>query len=389
MIRLTSVISSLVASMAILVPGAPAQQPAGQEKKLVEAVDRLVRQYGFTDDGPGLAIYAVQPGKIAFKKGYGLANLKTGARITSQTIFELASLTRPFTAMAVLLLHEQKKLDLNDPVRRHIQEFPSYQASRPIRIRDLLQHTSGIPDYLEFPNLPLPRRGYFTNEDFADQFARQQDKFPLAFAPEDKHQYSNSNYMLASLVIQRVTRKSYGKFLQEAIFQPLGMTGTYVYESPQSVPRVLPRGATRAIGYEREPGTGKWQPGWGAPPDREETLLTTGDGAIWSNLDDLARWDLALREGRLLDPKSINLVLTPSRTRDGQSNPYGLGFSLYDDDAGALIGYGHDGALRGFRTSYYRYLARDRTTILLSNRGDFDPDKFWYELDAVFENSVP
>ncbi len=121
------------------------------------------------------------------------------------------------------------------------------------------------------------------------------------------------------------------------------------------------------------------------PPLRQETLLAVGDGAIWSNLEDFVAWDTALRNGKLLKAETMKLALTSGKTRDGKPTDYGFGWGLFFDESGKLIGYGHEGSWGGFRTSYYRYLTADRTTVILSNRGNFDPDKFWYVLDAAVE----
>src|SRR5262249_31005484 len=125
--------------------------------------------------------------------------------------------------------------------------------------------------------------------------------------------------------------------------------------------------------------------GWSCPPFRNEKLLTVGDGGVWSNLEDMARWDAAVRGEKLLKPATAKLVLTPSKTRDGETNGYGFGWALFPGDGGKLNAYGHDGAWGGFRTLYYRHLGTDRTTVILSNRGDFHPGKLWYALDDVIE----
>ena len=128
-----------------------------------------------------------------------------------------------------------------------------------------------------------------------------------------------------------------------------------------------------------------WEPAWGVPPLRNETLLTVGDGGVWTNLEDMAKWDHAIRADKLLKPATMRLALMPSRTADRKTNPYGLGWGLYPDKSDGLTGFGHDGSWGGFRTSYYQHLASGRTTVILSNRGDFDPDAFWYALDDIVE----
>ena len=112
-------------------------------------------------------------------------------------------------------------------------------------------------------------------------------------------------------------------------------------------------------------------------------MLTVGDGAVWTNLDDMAAWDRALRNHKLIREKTMQLALGPSKTTNGKTNDYGLGWLVYRDKSGNMNGFGHEGSWGGFQTSYYRYVVADRTTVILSNRGDFDPDTFWYALNDL------
>jgi CubicO group peptidase (beta-lactamase class C family) len=354
---------------------------------LEDAFDKLVRKQGFTADGPGLAVQVRHPGGLFFQRCCGLANLADHVPVTPHTMFELASVSKIFTATAVLILHDRHQLSVLDDVRKHVPELPAYRKDRPIRITDLLQHVSGLPDYLAFEDVPRHNTGYWVNDDYVAELARQETRYPQRFPAGQKYEYQNTNYLLLAVVIARVTGQSFGTFLREAVLGPAGMKNSFVYESPSSVPKQPATGCLRAVGYEKEKGG--WQPAWGAPPARDETLLTVGDGGVWTNLEDLDAWDRTLRQGKLVRPLSMRLALTPSETRDGKINDYGRGWSLYfgeAGDAGAVLkGYGHDGSWGGFRTSYYRDLLADRTTVLLSNRGTFDPDKFWYALQDVVE----
>ncbi len=127
---------------------------------------------------------------------------------------------------------------------------------------------------------------------------------------------------------------------------------------------------------------------WGAPPYRHEKMLTVGDGGVWSNLDGLRPVGRRLLAGRLLKPETMRLALAPAKTRDGKWNGYGFGWVLYFAKPDNVYGYGHDGSWAGFKSSYYRYLTADRSTVLLSNRGDFEPDGFWSALNGVIEKHV-
>ena len=353
------------------------------DDQLTEAIDRLAASEGITDDGPGVAVLVFQPGKINFRKGYGLADLKSEAPITTRTMFELASISKQFTATAILILHERGALSVDDDVRKYLPELPVYRSG-PIRIRDLLTHTSGLPDYMKFDDPPARHSTYWVNEDYVGEFARQKNDFPLGFATGRKYEYSNSNYLLLGTIIARVSKKSYGTFLHDEIFAPAEMRHTFAYESPQAVPEPPPAGCLRAIGYQEGKGQ-QWRAGWGAPPARNERYLSVGDGGIWSNLEDMAAWDAAQRSGTFLKPATRTFSLLPTKTRNGKQNDYGCGLEL-EFENGKLIGYGHDGSWDGFRTIYWRDLKADRTAVLLGNRNDFDPYDILESLDELIQD---
>jgi CubicO group peptidase (beta-lactamase class C family) len=365
-----------------LIETASAQSNA-PDAKLVAAIDKAVERQGITADEPGVAVMIIQPGKLMFQKGYGRAVLK-GPPITSKTMFELASVSKTFTATGILILHDRQKLSIEDDIRKHLSELPVYKSGHPILIRDLLQHTSGLPDYMTFEDVPRKHRTHWTNADYLGEFARQQKSYPLDFPTGEKYEYNNTNFMLLASLIERVDGRTFGTFLKDEIFKPAGMTQTFVYENPATVPKSA-GDHVQAVAYERRKKKEVWEPSWGTPPARHEELLTVGDGAVWTNLEDMAAWDRAIRGEKLIKPETWNLALTPSKTRDGMTNAYGLGWALYFEKPKSIYGYGHDGSWGGFQTTYYRYLAADRTTVLLSNRGTMDTDKLWMALDKIVE----
>src|SRR5262249_31940973 len=266
-----------------------------------------------------------------------------------------------FTALLILRLHDRGLLSVEDDVRQYLPELPAYRKNQPIRVRDLLNHVSGLPEYFDMERPPLPPgRRHWTNEDYVPAFAAQRKTFPLTFAPGEKYAYCNSNYLLLGAVAGRVGKKSFGRLVHEEIFRPLGMTSSFVYERPGPSGKPPAEGHFPALGYRRAKAQDQWRPSWGGPPPREGTVLVGGDGGVWSSLEDLEKWDTALRAGKLLKPQTLEAALTPSRTRDGQTNDYGYGWGLYQTKAGKSYGYGHDGDWSGFRTSYYRHLTTNR-----------------------------
>ncbi|HEV3025656.1 MAG TPA: serine hydrolase domain-containing protein [Pirellulales bacterium] len=374
-----------VAAAEIDARGRAAAQTPQADAKLVAAIDKLVANHGIHAEEPGVAIMVHQPGRVLFQKGYGLANVKTSQPITRHTLFELASVSKSFTATAVLILLDRGKLSLDDDIRKHLPELPVYAHS--VHVRNLLQHTSGLPDYMAFEDVPASHGSYTVNADYLKVFARDQRRFPLQFPPGKKHSYNNTNFMLLASIVERVAKRPYARFLRDEVFTPAGMPHSFLYDGPQAAPQA-PREYNRAVGYQWRPRKKTWEADWGVPPDRRPTMLTVGDGSIWTNLEDMLKWDLAVRDEKLLKPATWKLALTPLKTRDGKRDHYGLGWSLYFDQPDKVFGYGHDGSWGGFETSYYRYLVADRTTVLLSNRGTFDVNKLWTALDKLIERHL-
>ena len=365
--------------MAVVLVGATDRlEAAGQKPDKKKALESLASKQGITEQSPGMAMCTFEP------KGYnlvwfaGLANLKTKTAIGPTTTFELASCSKPFTATAILMLVEQGKVALDDLVRKHIPELPVYHKDNPVRIQHLLNHTGGLPDYLEMEDVKGAHKGYFTNNDYMPEFAKQRKKLPPLFSPNDKYDYSNTGFMLLATVIERASGKSYGEFLKENIFAPLKMTRTFVYETPKSVPKL----GEHAMSYELKKKS--WDELWGCPPHRSESQLAIGDGGVWTCLEDMLEWDKAIRERKLLKPATWTAALTPSKTKDGKTNDYGLGWGL-SLDGNKVTGFGHTGSWGGFRTLYWLDLEKNRTTIVLGNRADLDTEKVETGLNRIVE----
>ena len=361
----------------LLPPPARAQNDSAPgNRALKAAVAKLVRDAGIKSTEPGIAVLAKRPDRVLLMEGYGLADIAAKETITSCTRFELASVSKSFTATAVLILQDRGLLSIDDDVRKFIPELPRH-ANGPLRIRDMLRHISGLTDYLALDSIPKSNGIYWVNSDYLTALS----KAPLDFPIGQKYEYNNTNYMLMALVIERAAKKPFGDVLRDEIFLPAGMKSTFVYSGPASIPANAAPSCNNAVGYEKEKG--RWVASWGFPPGHQQPEhLEVGDGAIWSNLEDMAKWDTALRTNKLLKPASMTLALTGSRREKG----YGLGWHLYHDDGGTLYGYGHDGYWEGFNTMYYNYLTSNHSVVLLSNRGRaIDLDAFWEKLSELIE----
>lgn len=340
---------------------------ASKEKvggSLAEHVEGVLAETGINANTPGIGILAVDKGQISFEKSYGLANLAEKVPITRETNFELASCSKQFTGAAILRLYEQGKLKLEDDIRTYLPELPAYDEKNPITILDLARHTSGLPEYFDLPSLNTEGRS-LTKEELLKEFGEQTKKTGLNFATGEKYEYINSNYVLLALIVERVSRQSFGEFLQEAFFDPFGMETTSVFESKTFAPD------KPALGYGRGEN-GEYEILWGPPAFYKHAFIAVGDGGVWSNLADLAQWDKAWREGKVLKSETIKYALVPSKTASGEENDYAFGWTVEVED-GVLKKMEHDGSWGGFHNLILRNVAEDYTLVILSNNDDVAP----------------
>ncbi|QVL33733.1 beta-lactamase family protein [Telmatocola sphagniphila] len=328
-------------------------------------VESIIADTGKEPHKPGGAILVLEQGKIAFRKCYGLAHLKENRAITPQTPFELASCSKQFTGTAILLLYEQGKLALDEDIRKYLPELPEYDKKNPIRILHLARQTSGLHEYMDFENVKGKHPKYVTNEDYVSLFARERTKSPLYFPTGSNWRYTNTNFMLLALIVERVSKQSFNAFLKKEIFDKLAMKTAGVYDRPNFQIH------EPALGYEKEKDKNKWNEIWGPPPYRHESNLVVGDGSVWASLEDLARWDEGWREGKVLKPATIKQALVPSKYGKDGTTDYAFGWGI-TMDKGKISQMGHNGGWGGFRTIIERNVAEDRTLIVLDNGDNLD-----------------
>jgi len=263
-------------------------------------------------------VLVVQDRRIVHKKGYGLADIAANAPITPNTAFDLGSISKPFTAMAIMMLAERGELRYGDPLSRFFPEFPSY--ARKITIWHLLHHSHGFPDYeglfvksgMIDKDYPRPSKGKEegfepTIRDTLRLLAQQKE---LRFAPGDKYEYGGSGYVLLALIIEKVSGKPYSRFLKENIFRPLGMNSTLVYDETR------PKVKNKAVSYSRVGERYK-------DIDYTPLNLIYGDGNVNSTVEDLYKWDQALYTDRLLRAETLEQAFTPGKLNDGMDTGYG------------------------------------------------------------------
>ncbi len=331
---------------------------------------------------PGAAVLVRKNGTTAVQRGYGVRDLRTLAPIDARTDFRLASFTKQFTAMAVMLLEHDGLLRYDAPVTRFFPDLPEY--SRKITVRHLLTHTSGLPDYED-----LMEGGPWTE-------SRQiQDDEVLAllkrstapkFAAGTGWAYSNSGYVLLGLIVAKVSGVPFGEFLGRRIFEPLGMDRTLVYvRGKNSVP-------DRAFGHSAKDGVLM-------ETDQSSTSATQGDGGIYSNLEDLAKWDQALARHTLLRSAEMQQALIPVRLAGGgqtrwpdapgddnlaPGQPVAYGFGWFLEPYAGRARMWHSGSTRGFSTAIERFPAENLTVVVLANRTDLDAPKLALRVADAF-----
>ena len=311
-----------------------------------DAVDDLVRDQMNRHPIPGLALEIVRNGKPAKIAGYGLANLEWRTPVTPQTVFEVGSITKQFTAAAILLLAQEGKLAVDDRISRYLKDVP--ESWRNITLRHLLTHTSGIKNYTALDGFELTR--HLTQA----QFIRKMGGYPLDFAPGEKWSYCNSGFNLLGFVIENVSGEDYWQFMQQRIFGPLGMSST-THRDPRGIIRL------RASGYETDGG--------GHYVNRDYDLTDVfSAGAIVSTVEDLAKWNAALDAQQLLTEASRQAMWTPVRLNNGSTHDYGFGWFLNPLNGRQNIG--HSGSTSGFSASLQRFPKDGLAVIVLTNSNE-------------------
>jgi CubicO group peptidase (beta-lactamase class C family) len=326
--------------------------------------------------GPGAAVLVRMDGRTVAARGYGVRDLRTRSPIDARTSFRLASCSKQFTAMAAMLLARDGKLRYEDRLTSILPGLPA--AFDGVTVRHLLTHTSGLPDYETLMDEHEKAHGstWTSTRQIRDREVLEllrRAPAPL-FAPGARWSYSNTGYVLLGLIVAQASGEPFGRFLEHRIFRPLKMRSTLAFEAGMnSIPR-------RAYGHSRRGGTL-------VETDQSPTSATLGDGGIYSNLEDLARWDAGLDSGSLLDPRLMREALEPARLAGGAATrwpdapggdnlapgrPVSYGFGWFLDPFEGRPRMWHSGSTRGFSTAVERFPERRLTVVVLANRTDLD-----------------
>jgi CubicO group peptidase (beta-lactamase class C family) len=326
-----------------------------------DAVTRIVRAEMAKQHIPGLALLVSRKGTPVRAEGLGLASLEFNVPVTPKTIFQSGSIGKQFTATAVMLLVEEGKIGLEDPLSKYFATAPSWWGA--VTIRELLSHTAGFTDYPK----DFEERKDYTEE----ELLKMVESIPPAYPPGTNWKYSNLGYVTLGILIHRVTGQFFGDFLQERVFKPLGMSTTRIVSEADIIPN-------RAAGYRLDNAEIKNQ-NWVAP-----SANTTADGSLYFSILDLAKWDAALYTDQVLKESSKHEMWTVTSLSDGKPNQAHYGFGWFIESRNGHRVVEHDGRWQGFSTVISRYLDDGLTVAILTNQGNCDPHLIADEVAAVY-----
>lgn len=320
---------------------------------------KALTQHHFEDGhSPGLSVAVIQNGRTLLMEGMGSADIENDVPATTKTVYRIGSLTKQFTAAAIMKLANENKLKLDDVISKYLSETPKQWSE--VTVRNLLNHTSGIPSYTSMEAFAKQYRLDLSHEQLLDMIRHEK----VDFKPNEKWAYSNSGYYLLGLVIESVTKKSYEQYLTEVFFEPLDMESSFYCDHKKIIKH-------RASGYEKMEG--EW-----VNADILSMNSPFAAGALCSTVEDLAKWSVALAGGKVIPLESYRQMITPEKLTDGMLLPYGFGLGV-----GELLGYkqvGHGGGINGFITHNTHYPERKLHIVVLTNSGSGKPSKLTTEL---------
>jgi CubicO group peptidase (beta-lactamase class C family) len=323
-----------------------------QDSTLTSSVSEYVKAEMQRQHIPGLSLLVAKNGKIVLAEGFGLANVELQVPAKPETIFQSGSVGKQFTATTVLMLVEEGKIGLDDPLSKYFKNAP--KTWNDVTVRELLSHTAGFGDY--------PKNFDFRKDWTEDELLKLVEGIPLSYEPGTKWAYSNLGYLTLGILIHRVTGQFYGDFMQQRIFHPLEMNSTRIISEADII-------LNRSAGYRLVKGELKNQE-WVAP-----MMNTTADGSLYFSVLDLAKWDAALYTDKLLKKSSFDQMWTIVKLKNGQPNKGHYGFGWFIDDRNGHRCIHHDGAWQGFQTAIDRYVDDQLTVVALSNLSGSEPGK--------------
>lgn len=332
-----------------------------QVKELVKQIDKSISD-NYKKYTPGCAVLIAKKGEVLLERGYGTANIELSVPMKSEMVFRIGSITKQFTAMAVLQLADKGRIALTDSIQKFIKDF--HFKGKTITIENLLTHTSGIKGYEQIdPKVPNAMRIDFSPKTVIDSL----DKLSLEFDPNTRYNYSNSNYFLLGYIIEQVSGKSYHQYIKENIIEPAGLSSTFYESQTHLIPN-------RANGYSLSDG--KY---WNA--DFISMALVYSAGALRSNVSDLYKWHKALYEGKIVKKETFLKAIQPYKLFDGKQIDYGYGF--FNKTENGINSIGHGGAIDGFRAIEMYYPEQEIYITLLCNSETDIFERFFQSISNI------
>jgi len=328
----------------------------GQDR--IQKIDSLLNSLYSKEKINGNFLIA-EKGKVIYSHSFGLANETTKNKLNENSIFELASCSKQFTAMAIMILKEKGKLSLDDKITKYIPELSNYNG---VTVRNLLNHTGGLPDYMELMDSLFDKSKIANNKDIIKIFSKYQPK--ILFEPNTKYEYSNTGYALLASIIEKASGLTYADYLSKTIFKPLKMKNTFVYTRRLSPKKI----DNYALGYVYSDSLKKYF----LPDELKETNMViwldgvVGDGTVNSTINDLLKWDRALYTNKLLTQEGVKEVFEVATLKDESKTKYGFGWGI-EDNADFGIITSHSGGWPGYVTFIERHITNDKTIIILQN----------------------
>lgn len=323
-------------------------------------------------------VLVAEKGNVLYNKSFGNANESTKELLNENSIFELASVSKQFTAMAIVILKEKGKLSYEDKISTFLPQLSNYKN---VTIKHLLNHTGGLPDYMDLMDSLFDKSKIATNKDIVDLFSKHNPK--ILFEPNTKWEYSNTGYAFLASIIEKVSGTSYGNYLQKAIFKPLEMNNTFVY-TRRFAPKKI---SNYAFGYIYSDSLKKYI----LPDELEETKMViwldgiVGDGTVNSTVNDLLKWDRALYTEKLVSSESKKEIFSAVELNNKSKRDYGFGWALSDDETYGKI-VNHSGGWPGYKTFIERHIDNDKTIIVLQNHESVSTTKLFAYLRSIIYN---
>jgi D-alanyl-D-alanine carboxypeptidase len=361
-------ITGMICLLSLLLPGTrafgqstaatpPRAQSAVDARPQADKVDEYIEAEMRKQHIPSLSLAVVQAGKVVKSKAYGLANMELNVPATPNTVYQLQSITKSFVACGIMLLVEDGKLGLDDKITKYLSGLP--EAWSAVTVRQLLTHTSGIPNFVSDQGSGAAILAFSQKVSSSEEIIGWAAARPLKFAPGEGRRYSSTGYQLLGMIIEKVSGKPWGQFLQDRIFAPLGMTSTRVYSQYDIIPN-------RASGYNHfgdVPVNGVWM---------TPAIMESPAGGLLSTVEDMAKWEIALERGRILKPSTLAQMEVPSKLKNDSivqmddGTRFGLGWDLPTYQGHRIVAHGGD-HITGFTANFSRFVDDKVAIIVLTN----------------------